>query len=101
MPPRANGRARGWVFTINNYTAATTPTAETLNGAIWCCFGREVGENGTPHLQGVVYFENAKTLTAVRVLLPGAHLEVKRGTFVQAMDYCKKDGDWTEWGGII
>ena len=100
MPPRAI-RSRKWVFTVNNYTPETTPTAASLPGATWCCFGREVGAGGTPHLQGAVYFRDAKTMGAVRLLLPGAHLEPMRGTFVQARDYSIKDGDFVEWGGLI
>lgn len=60
-------------------------------------YGKEVGASGTPHLQGVVVFVNAKSEKAVRSLLPGCHIEVVKD-LLAAIKYCKKDGDITERG---
>ena len=88
-------RSRSWIFTINNPTQE--PTLES-SGAAYITYGREVGANGTPHLQGFVQFTNAKTRNAVRTKLAGAHLEIRRGTITQAIEYCHKDGDTYEEG---
>lgn len=90
-------QSRRWCFTINNYTEEEY--AKSL--AIECKYiviGKEVGESGTPHLQGYVVFEKMKRLTAVKNLLPRAHLEVARGSSQQASDYCKKDKSFEERG---
>lgn len=55
--------------------------------------GIEVGEEGTPHLQGYVYFQNARSLAALKKMLPRAHLAPAKGTGVQNKAYCTKDGN--------
>lgn len=60
-------------------------------------YGKEVGESGTPHLQGFIAFELQKTESAVRKLLPGCHVEIAK-TVEDAIEYCKKEGDFTERG---
>lgn len=93
--------ARRYVFTINNYTEEeesaifTLPDVEPSVKGVGA--GREVGESGTPHLQGVLFLNAPKRLGAVKAF-PGmqrAHLEVMRGTVKQAEDYAKKDGQYT------
>jgi len=85
------------VFTLNNYTADET-AAVKLWDCLYLIFGKEVGQSGTPHLQGYVHLANAKTLTAMKKLSARAHWEVARGTPKQASEYCEKDGDVFEKG---
>lgn len=66
----------------------------------YCVGGFEVGESGTKHIQGFVAFKNRKRLTQVKAIFPTAHLEVKKGKVQQAVDYCKKDGDWFQHGQV-
>jgi len=88
-------------FTTNNPTPAAEQAIISLlqsDGVRYGIFGRERGANGTPHLQGFLIFHQNRRFNAVRGLLPGSHIERARGTSVQARDYCKKDGDFTEHG---
>lgn len=103
MPPTRNqGQSRRWVFTINNPTDLDTTHLIRLAGnSDYLVFGREVGENGTPHLQGFVIFRSNQRFTAARGLIGGrAHIEPARGTSQQAAEYCKKDGDYNEYGTL-
>jgi len=93
-------RSRGWCFTINNPTEADTVQVSQLQvyARYYVC-GRETGsDRGTPHYQGYVYFQHAVTLQRVKQLLPRAHIEPQRGSNGQAIEYCKKDGEFDEWG---
>lgn len=93
-------RTRNWVFTINNHSDVEREACQNLECS-YIVVGEEVGASGTPHLQGYVEFANAKTMSAVKKLLGGrAHLEPRKGTPLQASDYCKKDGMFTERGNL-
>ena len=88
----SDSRARGWCFTINNYTELDEHIVfEMAEYSKYVVCGREIGsENGTPHLQGFVYFENKKSLNQVKEIHSTAHWEAMRGTVDQAAEYCKK-----------
>ena len=60
--------------------------------------GREVGQEGTPHLQGYVIMEKKTTLVEMKKLFPRAHLEVAKGSPEQNKIYCSKDGKFQEFG---
>lgn len=67
--------------------------------ARYVVYGFEIGEQGTPHLQGYVEFENAVSMKRVKTEIGDkAHVEKRRGTNRQARDYCRKDGNWWEKG---
>lgn len=98
MPSRQATRV---VFTTNNYTQAHEQAiSDFLNGedVRYGIFGREVGESGTRHLQGFAIVTRQRTLHWFRNHLPHSHIEFARGTSQQARDYCKKDGDFLEFG---
>ena len=61
-------------------------------------FGRERGDEGTPHLQGYVHFKNEKSLKQLKALMPRAHVEAHQRNYQQAIEYCQKEGDWEEHG---
>lgn len=68
-------------------------------------FGQEVGDEGTPHLQGCVRFNKKERFTAVsKLFLPiKIHWEKMIGKWLQAVDYCKKEmqGNWGKIHGNI
>jgi len=95
-------RSRGFTITINNYTF------DDIKGLLelyfhYMCFGFEIAPHtGTPHIQGYIYFNNAKTLEKVRKLIPRAHIEIARGTCLKNQIYTSKTtGDWYEFGEPI
>lgn len=53
--------------------------------------GREQGEQGTPHLQGYVHFNNPVAFSKVKHYLPRAHIEVANGSDKQNYLYCSKE----------
>jgi hypothetical protein len=92
---KSQGRqCRRWVGTVNNPSDGIEDKIQELDAlANYLVCGREVGESGTPHLQLYVAFKKPHRLTAVRKLIPGAHLEPAKGSDVQNQKYCTKDGD--------
>lgn len=94
-------RARNWVFTTNNYTDESLTCLRDLS-CRYLVYGKELAPTtNTPHLQGFVVWENAKSLSASRRLLPpGSHIIRARGTPAECRTYCTKDGDWVERGDL-
>ena len=92
-------RGRGWCFTLNNYTADEEERLQTAIPYEYLGYGREVGKEGTRHLQGYIHFKSQRTFKQVRLLLgPRFHIEKRRGSAGQAIAYCEKEGDFVEWG---
>lgn len=95
--------AKRWCFTLNNPSeleieelslwASTNPE--------YLIFGKETGvNNGVPHLQGFFILKRKRRLAQIK-RIPGlarAHLEVARGPTGAAAAYCRKDGDFYEFG---
>lgn len=92
-------RCRQWCFTINNYTKSEYDLAVALE-CKYLVVGKEVGESGTPHLQGYVWFKKQYLRSTVSKIFPRAYLTPAKGTPQQASDYCKKDGDYFEKGTL-
>lgn len=95
-------RAKNWCFTLNNYS---TEDCDRLNGlsedVVYIIYGKEVGENGTPHLQGFISFNKKKSFNVAKnVVSDRAHMEVARNCN-QSITYCKKDGDYHEVGTFV
>lgn len=86
-------RGRAWCFTINNYSNEDIQSITKLDAKYLIAGQEKCPDTGTPHIQGYVYFDNAKTLRAISKLLPRAHFEKARGTPEENQRYCSKDGD--------
>lgn len=98
--PATGPRAKFWCFTLNNYTQDDVDRLATPSDAInYMVVGKEVGESGTPHLQGTVCFVERKRLQQVKTFIGEAHCSVTR-YLLQSIEYCKKDGDIIEWGQV-
>ena len=91
-------RAYGYCFTLNNYTAEDELHLQGLRGVQYLIYGREVGDSGTPHLQGYIHYINNKSFQSVKNDIPRAHVERRQGTVDQAVEYCRKDSDVYEKG---
>ncbi len=65
-------------------------------------FAEEVGESGTPHLQGAVRFKIKTRFTAVKKLFKEQiHWEKCKGSWKQNVAYCTKVRDWAKLHGNI
>lgn len=88
-------RSRAWAFTVNNYSEDDKAMVLAIaDEATYLIAGYEVGKKtGTPHLQGYVYFANARTYSSLRKKVPQGYFKKARGTGVQNQTYCKKGGN--------
>ena len=84
---------------MNNYTDADEARIQALD-ARFLVYGREVGAEGTPHLQGYIEYGRAVRLGGCRRDIPRAHFERRRGTAEEAAVYCRKDGNVFEKGEL-
>lgn len=89
--------ARAWCYTINNYTLQEQLDVDSIE-CRYNIFGLEKGKEGTKHIQGYIEFSKVVRFSAIKKLLPRAHIEMRKGTRDQARDYCKKEGKFTEHG---
>lgn len=88
-------RVRRWSLTLNNPTEEEWEAVRTipLGNVTRAIFANEIGEEGTPHIQGFIHFKNAKSLTATKKFLGSNrwHLEISRGTDYENWTYCGKE----------
>lgn len=92
-------RFRGWCFTINNYNDEDLAKVDAIS-CEYCVAGLEVGESGTPHVQGYVYFGTLKSLKQMKKIHAKAHWEGARGDAEENRAYCIKEGRFKERGTI-
>lgn len=72
-------QSRVWDFTLNNYTDDEVETVKRWSTEVKkLTVSKELGEAGTPHLQGRVTFARAYRLAALKKLLPRAHWEATK-----------------------
>ena len=87
---------RRMCFTLNNYTDEEIQRIHEYRNTdkFLICYGLEVGEQGTPHVQGYAEFKNPKKFNTVKNLFPRAHIERAKGSRKQNIEYCSKDGEF-------
>ncbi len=86
-------RSRSWFFTLNNYTVtdcAQLPTAFSKYSARKYIFQEEIGENKTPHLQGIVTFKEKVSFKNMKKINSRIHWEVPKKTRA-CFNYCQKE----------
>lgn len=94
----ARQRNRRFCFTINNPTDEDLQAVDTVE-CRYLVAGDEVGESGTPHIQGYVEFEAAYSLATAGKLLGGrASCRAARGTAMENKVYCSKESVYVERG---
>lgn len=88
--------SKNWCFVHNNFTEKNLEemveifTKLTMKYVI----GKEVGESGTPHLQGAVFSEISFRPMEKCKLTFKPHWEKCKGNMQQNITYCIKDGDY-------
>nr|QTE03316.1 MAG: replication-associated protein [Periparus ater Circoviridae sp.] len=93
-----NNRSKYWCFT--SFDVQNAPLQDRT-GVQYLVIGREVcPETTREHLQCFVAFKNRQRFNQVREKLGNAHIERMRGTPEEAANYCKKDGNFTEFGTL-
>lgn len=91
-----NTRSRAWCFTLNNFVehgwSNWRDRLSRLPNVKYLVCEEEVGNEGTPHLQGYVNFLNARTFDSMKKFFDNfAHIEVARGDAFDNKKYCTKD----------
>lgn len=101
-PIKKESQAKHWCFTFNNYDEIDYHhLIERLS--VSCSkyvIGKEVGESGTPHLQGYCEFTIKKSLTYIKRNITQCdkiHWEIARNINA-SIEYCKKDNKYITFG---
>nr|UTS94177.1 replication-associated protein [Porcine circovirus 4] len=86
-----------YCFTLNNYTEEEEKKIKeflTSENCEYAVVGKEVGENGTPHLQGFVNLKKKMRFHPFKKAIgERSHIEQARGTDCDNKKYCSKGGD--------
>jgi len=91
-------QSKRWTFTLNNYTPLEYESITSVE-CKYLIVGKEVGEQGTPHLQGYVVFPSNQRMRAVKSKLGSrCHLEIARGDSEENKVYCSKENNFFEKG---
>lgn len=95
-------RGRAFCFTINNYNdeCLTELNIWLVENTTYAVYGKEIGDSGTPHLQG--YFEKTRcrigSSRRKRFNGIGWSIEVAKGNAQQNTEYCSKGSQsHAEW----
>ena len=99
MPAR---QARAWCFTSFDEELIKRDWYEYIPEPLnYIIMGKEKApRTGRIHMQGYVEFSTKTTANRVKQVLgdPSIHIEIRQGPQDKAIEYCKKDGEWQEWG---
>lgn len=88
-----NTCVKRFTLTLNNYTEEEENALYEYceEKAQYAIIGREVGEKGTPHLQGFINLRGRARFSAIKKICPRIHLEQAKGTDAENKKYCSKE----------
>lgn len=92
---------KAYCFTLNNYSDEEYNflIGAFKNECTYYCVGKEVGNSGTPHLQGYAMFKKSYRFNTIKNrFFARAHLEYAKGSAESNRTYCSKDGVFEEGG---
>lgn len=99
--PAILSRSRAWCWTAYEPNLIEA-WLFTLDPRYWCYGVEKCPETGRTHWQGYLELTTPKTLVNLKKNVPkGIHLESRKGSQAQAIDYCKKDNDFHQFGQAI
>jgi len=86
-------RLHRFTLTLNNYTEDEYDLFKQnlIDHCKFAVLGREVGAEGTKHLQGAGVLKKQTSFSTLKMLFPKAHLENMRGSPDQNLTYCTKE----------
>lgn len=93
-------QSKHWCFTLNNYSNDECIQMDQMVQE-YCkkyVIGKEVGEEGTPHLQGYIMLHEKLRLTSLKKWNKRINWSICRSP-KHSIVYCAKDGEYT-FGGI-
>ena len=94
----ANRAPRNFCMTVCNPDEPVVIAAVKQLPLRYCVLARETGAGGLRHFQCYVELKSQITWNRLKEILPGAHIEDRRGSAEQAIQYCKKgDQPKEEW----
>jgi len=93
-PSRRVSMKKNWFFTLNNYTTEECGSIKEVFEKYGEKYhvGYEIGESGTPHLQGCIQLKTKMRLNE-KINCTRIHWESMKGTTEEAMAYCAKEGN--------
>lgn len=90
-------QTKRWSFTVNNYSPEEMQHLIDLSKTSsirYIVIGKEVGESGTPHLQGYVETSKKMSMGGIKKLVNSrAHFEISKGSAQENRTYCLKDNN--------
>lgn len=108
MEIKESEKFRNFVFTWNNWTRDFDMSREILDWLEdtagpklkiqYAIVGEEIGEEKTCHLQGYVELVDRKSFKSIKSMFNRCYIDRRRGTQSQAIEYCKKQGNYHEYG---
>lgn len=97
-PAKQDSPKKRWCLTLNNYSDEEYSSLINFfssNSSNKWIIGKERGEkNDTPHLQMYVDFKDKIRFTALKKINERLHIEGTRGSELDNVKYCSKEGDF-------